>query len=77
MPSYLGPDEVRVSSPAEGNAALAADLESSAAVAERMAAEWEAEGRPAFAARRRALARRLRARAAAHREAAGAGGDRA
>jgi hypothetical protein len=78
MPAHPGADEGRGPPPADSNGALAADLEASAAVAERMAAEREADGRLAFAARRRALARRLRARAAAHRRAAsGAGRDRA
>jgi hypothetical protein len=56
MPSYVGADENLARPAAESNAASAADLEANAAVAERMAAEWEAEGRPAFAARRRSLA---------------------
>lgn len=77
MPTYRGADEGRATPPAESNAAMAAKLEASAAVAEQMAAEWEADGLPAFAARRRELARRLRARAAAHRRPpGGAGVDR-
>jgi hypothetical protein len=70
MPSHPGADDGRAPSTAGDHAALAADLEAGAAVAERMAAEWEADGLPAFAARRRALARRLRARATALRRAA-------
>jgi hypothetical protein len=55
---------------ASDHARLASELEAGAVQAERMAVEWEADGRPTFAARRRALAGRLRERAAAHRRAA-------
>jgi hypothetical protein len=70
MASLPGFDDGRAPSAASDHAALAAHLDADAVDAERMAAEWEADGLPAFAARRRDLARRLRARATALRRAA-------
>jgi hypothetical protein len=71
MPSRYGHDQGHGPSTASEHAAAAVDLDAGAADAERMAAEWEADGRPEFATRRRELARRLRTRAAEHWRAAG------
>jgi hypothetical protein len=69
MPSDLGGDDGRRVLTARDHASLAARLEADAALTEQMAAEWAADGHPAFARRRLAMAGRLRARAAVHRRA--------